>query len=342
MSLSSARTTIYDVADAAGVAISTVSRVLNDSNEVSDATRQRVREAIDTLQFQPQRMARSLASKETPGLAVAMPSFTSLFFVEILKGIKDVLRESGDTDLMLCNLGSVEPEASLERFLRRGAVGGLLLTALPPSEEATKSLQRMQAPVVLLGARDSAFDSIWWDDTQGAKLAVDHLLELGHRRIGLISAHPWSQAAEPRLEGYQQALDAAGVAFDPSLVVRGSTLKHAGYSEEAGAEGMAKLLALDKRPTAVFAASDVQAFGAWSYARDNGVRVPREVSIVGYDNLKLSRFLNLTTINQKMQETGRHAAERLVARMASSASGEILDEQIQVELIARRSTTYAS
>ena len=341
MSPSSSRTTIYDVADAAGVAISTVSRVLNNSSEVSDTTRQRVRDAIDRLQFQPQRMARSLASKESPGIAVAMPSFTSLFFVEILKGIKDVLREVGDTDLMLCNLGSVDPEASLERFLSRGAVGGLLLTSLPPSTEVRTSLQRMQGPVVLLGAKDPAFDSIWWDDARGARIAVEHLIGLGHTRIALISAHPWSQAAEPRLSGYTAALEAAGIPFDPSLVVRGATLKHAGFSEEAGAEAMAKLMALDNRPTAVFAASDVQAFGAWSYARDNGIRVPREVSIMGYDNLKLSRFLDLTTVDQKMQDTGRRAAERLVARMASSGSGEKLNTEIELELVSRRSTTKA-
>lgn len=338
MSSSSAKTTIYDVAAAAGVAISTVSRVLNGSTEVSDATRARVQEAIDRLSFQPQRTARSLASQEAAGLAVAMPSFTSLFYVESLKGVKDVLRERGDTDLMLCNLGSIDPEASLRRFLNRGAVGGLLLASLPIDDALQRGLQKMQAPVVLVGARHESFDSIWWDDHVGARLATQHLLDLGHRRIGMISAHAWSQSAEPRLAGYRAALEASGVTFDPSLVVQGDTNKHAGYSEEAGAESMGKLMALENRPTAVFASSDVQAFGAWSYARDNSLRVPKDVSLLGYDNLKLSRFLDLSTVDQKMHEVGRLAAERLVSRMDHSASGKRLDIEIELELIPRSST----
>lgn len=341
MASSPARTTIYDVADAAGVAISTVSRVLNGSSEVSDATRARVEQAIDQLNFQPQRTARSLASQETAGLAVAMPSFTSLFYVETLKGVKDVLREQGDTDLMLCNLGSIDPEASLDRFLNRGAVGGLLLASLPVDEALRRSLQRMQAPVLLLGSRDDAFDSIWWDDAEGARLATKHLLDLGHKRIGLISAHTWSQSTEPRLKGYQDALEAAGLEIDPTLVVRGDTHKHAGYSEEAGAEGMAKLMALDTPPTAVFASSDVQAFGAWSYARDNGIRIPRDISLLGYDNLKLSRFLDLSTVDQKMQDAGRRAAELLVARMSRSGVKQRIDEQIHLTVVERGSTAPA-
>ncbi|MEM1056712.1 MAG: LacI family DNA-binding transcriptional regulator [Bacteroidota bacterium] len=332
----SQRTTIYDVADRARVAISTVSRVLNDSNEVSDATRQRVLEAIDELNFQPQRTARSLATSQSSTLAVAMPSFTSLFYVEILKGVKDVLRASG-SDLLLCNLGSEDPDATLTRFLNRGAVGGLLLASLEPDESMRRALQRMQAPVVLIGARDDAFDSFWWDDVEGSKLAVRHLLRLGHRRVGLISAHEWSQAAAPRLEGYKAALAEAGIEFDERLVVRGQTTKHAGYSEEAGAEGMAQLLSLDDRPTAVFAASDVQAYGAWAHARNNGFVVPRDLSIVGYDDLKPSRFLDLTTVAQHMQDAGTQAAERLIARLSGEAEGRI-DFQVELKLCERGST----
>ena len=339
------RVTIYDVADAAGVAISTVSRVLNGSPEVSDATRQRVQAAIETLRFQPQRTARSLAQQSTTSIAVAMPSATSLFYVEILKGVKDEVRER-DIDLLLCNLGSQNPYATLQRFLDRGAVDGLLLVSLPIEGESGERLARMNAPVVLAGTRAGqdegapGFDTLWWDDEAGARRATDHLVALGHTRIGLISAHAWSYNATPRLDGYRAALTAAGLPFDPDLVVTGQALKHAGYSEEAGAEAMETLLALDRPPTAVFAASDVQAFGAWAFARDRGLRVPRDLSIVGYDNLKVSRFLDLTTVDQQMKRVGRQATVRLLDRMADPALPAQFEE-IDVPLVVRGSTASA-
>ncbi len=331
-----ARPTIYDVADAAGVAISTVSRVLNGSNEVSDATRDRVRESIKALQFQPQRTARSLAQQSTTSVAVALPSATSMFFVEMLKGVKDALRER-DIDLLLCNLGSAQPYRTLQRFLNRGAVDALLLMALPIEGEVADQLAQFQAPVVLLGSQYPGLDAFWWDDREGAQLATSYLVEQGHRRIGLISAHAWSANAGPRLDGYKAALGEAGVEFDPSMVVAGETTKHAGYSEEAGAEAMAQLMGLDDPPTAVFAASDVQAYGAWSYARDRGMVIPRDVSLVGYDDLKLSRFLDLTSVAQGMQQAGQRATERLLARLdGEGQAGEHV--QLSLDLVARGSS----
>lgn len=316
----SSRATIYDVADAAGVAISTVSRVLNHSPEVSAATRARVEAAVAALRYQPQRTARTLAAKAPATLAVALPSATSLFYVEILKGVKDVLRET-DMDLMLSNLGSVHPLDTLARFLDRGAVDGLLLVSLDVDDALADRLARLHAPIVLLGGQVTGdapigADVFWWDDCAGARRATEHLLGLGHRRIGLITSHAWSRSAAPRKEGYAEALSNAGLRVDPDLIAVGRTVKHAGYSEESGAEAMAQLMALPDPPTAVFAESDVQAYGAWAWARDHGVRIPRDVSLMGYDDLKLSRFLDLTTVNQQMQDAGRAATERLLARIA--------------------------
>ena len=330
------RPTIYDVASEANVAISTVSRVLNGSAEVSDATRERVQLAIQKLQFQPQRTARSLAQKSTTSVAVALPSATSLFYVEILKGVKDAMRER-DMDLLLCNLGSGQPSATLQRFLQRGAVDGLLLASLPVDGPLADQLTAMQAPVILLGSQSPQFDAYWWDDEAGAHKATEHLIGLGHRRIAFVAAHAWSYSSAPRLEGYRRALEDAGIEYDPDLVAAGDTTKHAGYSEEAGAEAMAKLMGRPAPPTAVFAASDVQAFGAWAWARDNSLRVPRDVSIMGYDDLKLSRYLDLSTVSQGMQEAGRHAADRLLGRLGGR-DGERVSVELPVEVIARGST----
>jgi len=328
--------TIYDVAHEAGVAISTVSRVLNGSEEVSPATRERVEAAIEKLQFRPQRTARTLAQQQTHSLAVAMPSFTSLFFVEVLKGVKDELRDH-DIDLLLCNLGSTDPYDTLERFLNRGAVDALMIISLPIDDRLERELIKLHAPIVLVGSHREAFDSYYWDEAAGAERAVTHLTELGHRRIGFIAAHAWDPNVEHRLHGYKRGLEAAGIDFDPDLITTGQATKHAGFSEEAGIEAMQYLLGLDEPVTAVCASADVQAFGAWAALRDAGLNVPDDVSIVGYDNLKLSRFLDLTTVDQQMQSVGRTATQRLLARMAGNVN-DTLQRVIEPEVIARASS----
>lgn len=328
--------TIYDVASEAGVAISTVSRVLNGSSEVSDATRERVLAAIEKLQFRPQRTARTLAQQETHSLAVAMPSFTSLFYVELLKGIKDELRDR-DIDLLLCNLGSTSPYDTLLRFLNRGAVDALLLASLPIDEKLERELGKLHAPVMIVGYETDAFDSLYWDDVEGARLAVEHLAKQGHSRIGFIAAQPWSYVADRRLEGYRQGLEGAGIDFDPSLVVTGKTSKHAGFSEEAGYEAMQDLLERDNAITAVCASSDVQAYGAWAALRDAARVVPDDVALVGYDNLKLSRFLGLTTIDQRMYQVGRSAAQSLLNRIEGTSEA-LLSGPVSLNLIVRSSS----
>ncbi|MEN0044682.1 MAG: LacI family DNA-binding transcriptional regulator [Pseudomonadota bacterium] len=333
------KVTIYDVADEAGVAISTVSRVLNDSKEVSDKTRQKVEAAIEKLRFKPQRTAKTLAQQQTHSLAVAMPSTTSLYYVEILKGVKDTLREH-DIDLLLCNLGSTSPYQTLQRFLARGAVDALLLASLPIDENLERELMKLHAPVVIAGVNHPKFDCIYLNDRVGGSKAVQHLIDQGHRRIGMISPHPWSYVTDERIQGYRNALEAAGIPFDPSLIAAGDTLKHAGFSEEAGAEAMKKLLSLAEPPTAVFVSSDVQAFGAWSEIRARGQNVPENMSIVAYDNLKLSRYLRLTTVDQKMYEVGKRATERLLQRMEKDTS-ERINVFVEPELIVRGSTSPA-
>lgn len=328
--------TIYDVAFEAGVAISTVSRVLNGSDEVSPATRARVQAAIEKLQYRPQRTARALAQRQTHTLAVAMPSFTSLFYVEVLKGVKDELR-THDIDLLLCDLGSVSPYRKLDRFLNRGAVDALLLASVVVDEHLERELQKLHAPVVLVGMESAEFDCIFWDDFEGAEKATRHLAAQGHARIGIITADPKSYLSGVRLEGYRRALQLSGLPFDPELVVSGDTMKHSGFSEEAGYEGMSKLLELADPPTAVFVISDVKAFGACAALRDAGLSVPRDVALVGYDNIKLARYLGLTTVDQKMYEVGRRAAKRLVAHLGTEPKVRIR-EVIHPELVVRRSS----
>lgn len=338
------KVTIYDVADHAGVAISTVSRVLNDSPEVSPETRERVKSAIETLEFRPDRTAKMLAQRHTNWLAVAVPSSTSQFYNELLKGVKDCLREH-DIDLLLCNLGSAAPRETLWRFLTRGTVDALLLASLPVDDRLVHELKMLHAPVVLIGDKSEHFDCFYWDDEAGAHAATSHLTEMGHHRIGMITANVWdsklvdNDVARLRVEGYRRALEEADIEFNADLVQSGRTLKHAGFSEEAGYEAMQKLLAIEPDISAVFASSDVQAIGAWNALRDAGRQIPDEAAIVGYDDIKISRYIGLSSVDQRMQQIGYRASEMLLARSAGSRSDAPTSECIIPELKIRNSSS---
>ncbi len=331
------KNTIYDVARHAGVAISTVSRVLNNSADVSEPTRLRVLRAIDELQFRPDRTAKMLANKQTVTLAVATPTFTSPFHNELLKGIRNRLRER-DVDLLLCDLGSSGHSLRLLNFLKRGAVDGLLLVGVPVDGRLAQELSALHAPVILIGSRHDDFDSYFWDDVAGARVAVEHLIESGHTRIGLLASHAKSPVQQDRVEGYRAALQGAGIAFDLELVKTGRTEKHGGFSEEAGYEAMTELLTIEPRVTAVFASSDVQALGAWKAVRDAGLSVPTDVAVVGYDDIKTSRYIGLTSVDQGMQRVAEEATEVLLARVEHGEDAEPVSHRIVPRLNVRDSS----
>jgi len=315
--------TIYDVARRAGVAISTVSRVLNESPDVSLETRRRVNTAIEALNFRPDRRARQLAQQGAPTLAIAMPTLTTPFHSSLLKGIRLHTRER-ELDLLFCDLGSRERHLALLSFLQRGAVSGLLLVGLRVTEDIATELNSIGAAVAILGYQHDDFDSYWWDDVEGARRAVAHLTSMGHRRIGMIRSASESRTSVRRIDGYHAALQAAGLPCDETRVVAGTADKHAGYSEESGYEPMGKLLALagTREPvTAVFCASDAQAMGAWLAIREAGLRVPEDIALVGYDDVKTSRYVGLSSMDQAMQQVGEAAAVRLLKRMNDDVDG---------------------
>ena len=333
------KATIYDVAARAGVAISTVSRVLNDSDDVSDPTRKRVLRAIEELQFRPDRTAKTLAQRQTRSLALAIPTFTTPFHNELLKGVRLTLREH-DIDLLLCDLGSSEPQRTLMRFLKRGAVDGLLLAGLPIDDALGNELKALRAPVVLVGYPWEDFDAFYWDNVAGAKAAIEHFVKQGHRRIGMIRTHTESILQDERIEGYQKALEEARLPFEEAYVQSGRTEKHAGFSEEAGYEAMETLLALDARPTAVFASSDVQAIGAWKAIRDRGLRVPDDIALVGYDDVKTSAYIGLSSVDQGMHQVGEEATEVLLERVRGIQGGGPVSVRKTPTLRVRHSSDF--
>lgn len=331
------KTTIYDVAERAGVAISTVSRVLNNSQDVSDATRERVMKAIRELQFRPNRTAKSLAQRSTRTIAVAVPTFTTPFHNELLKGVRDRLDEA-DIDLLLCDLDWEAPRATLLNFLERGAMDGLILAGLPVDEETGEDLLTLGAPVVLIGSQWPPLDSFYWDEEPGVKLAINHLIEQGHTRIGMITTPHDNRLRNARVNGYQEALDEAGIEFDEALVAHGQTRKHDGFSEESGYEAMQELLELEDSITAIFASSDVQAIGAWQAIREAGYEVPDDFGLVGYDDIKVSRFIGLTSVAQNMHYVGESATDLLMQRLDNTGTDETISELVTPELQIRKSS----
>lgn len=333
------KVTIYTVADRAGVAISTVSRVLNNSPDVSDATRERVLQAIEELRFRPDRVAKTLAQPQAQMIAVALPTFTTPFHNELLKGVRMVLRNY-NLDLLLCDLGSKGRYQALMQFLERGTVDGLLLTGVRVDDRLQEELMALQAPVVILGDSCEAFDSIYWDDRLGAKNAVEHLIRQGHDRIGMIRTPTQSELQQRRLEGYKDAMREAGFAFDESLCAAGDTPKHSGFSEEAGYEAMRHLLTMHDPVTAVFASSDVQAIGAIKAIREVGKRVPEDIAVVGYDDIKTSSFIDLSSIDQNMQTIGTRATEWLMGRVEGKRTGAPERIKVTPRLQVRASSLF--
>lgn len=329
------RVTIYDVAERAGVAIATVSRVLNGAQNVSEWTRRKVHQAIEDLQFRPDRAARALGKPHARPLAIAVPAYTTPFYTELLKGVRDALRRH-DVDLLLCDLGWQSAEATLMRFLRRGTVAGLLIAGVEVGPRLAHELQASHAPVVLVGHPHPAFDAYYWDEAAAARRAVDHLIGQGHRRIGMICAHTERERGSGRLRGYREALEAAGL--PAGLVACGRTEKHAGFSEEAGFEAMQQLLEAPEPVTAVFAGSDVQALGAYTALVRAGRRVPEDVALVGMGNVKTSHYVGLTSVDMGVQDVGRRAVDTLLQRVANRRGMERVAECVGAELVVRRSS----
>jgi LacI family transcriptional regulator len=294
--------TISEVAAHAGVGPSTVSRVLNDHPRVSPATRARVRAAIETLSYRPNPMARGLSRGRCQTLGVIVPFFTHASAVERLRGVVAALDDSR-YDLVLFNVESpLHRDEHFAALTRRDRADGLLVLSLPPRAEDLARLEQAGVPVVLVDAKGKDVDMVITDDAEGGRLATRHLLSLGHERIAFIGEGPDNEfgfiAAAQRERGYRDVLETAGVEASDELV------RHCPHDRTAAQRITEQLLALRNRPTAVFASSDVQATGVLAAARAAGMRVPEDVSVVGFDDIEISAYAGLTTVRQPLFESG--------------------------------------
>lgn len=312
-----------DVARAAGVSRATVSYVLNGrmDQSIPEVTRRRVLGAAQALAYRPNRLARSLQRGKTHTLGVMMPSLDQSFHAGIMQGIREVCFEQDYRIL----LAQPEHEAAdgnhVVSLLLEHQVDGLLCVASESPRDTDRMRrvlftgleQALSAGLSCVVVDDQSLadkvDCVVTDDVQGARRAVECLLGRGHRRIGHLSGGQASTTARDRAQGYQNALESAGIPIDQSLIAGTS------YQEEEAEGAMSVLLDQSDPPTAIFAANDYLAACGWRTARQRGLRIPEDLALIGYGDVEVARFLSLTTVRQNPQQIGRVATGRLLMRL---------------------------
>ncbi len=329
------KVTIYDIMREASVGLGTVSRVLNDHPSVTPETRKRVKDVIKHLKYQPHTFAQRLARRQSETISVIIPFFTNYFFIEVLQGVQDKISQL-DYDLVLYGVDHLDQvEAYVERTLRRGKVDGILFFSMKLPDKILPRFKETGVPMVLVDTKYPDFDSISVANSEGAYAATTHLIELGHGTVGMVNAKLVSTPAIERLQGYKQALTNHGIKFSESLVKSGNNNRQDGFNRDAGYEAMVEFIKMgEEMPKAFFVSSDIQAVGAMTALNENGIRVPEDVAIVGFDDIELAKHIKLTTMRQPMYQIGSLAVERLVARMANPEM-EILHTTFSPTLIVR-------
>jgi DNA-binding LacI/PurR family transcriptional regulator len=307
-------TSIKDVARDVDMSTATVSRALRGLQGVSEQTRERVLESALRLGYVPSPSAAGLASGHTRTVAVIVPRVTQWFFASVVQGAEEVLRERG-YDLLLYNLAG---EAStrhrvFETGLLSKRVDAVLVLSLKPSPQELARLAQLGRPVTIVGADMPGWATVRIDDHGAAATATQHLLDLGHKRIGYVGGATEGvldfTAPSARLAGYRCTLERAGQPPRPELEADGA------FTVAGGLRAARELLSAPNPPTAIFAASDEMAIGALRAARELGVRVPEDVSVIGIDDHEMASYFDLTTVSQPVHEQGRVAATQVLAAL---------------------------
>lgn len=329
--------TIRDVADEAGVSAATVSRALRGMPNVNASTRARIKAAAARLDYVASPSASRLASGRTGSIAVITPYISRWYFSTVLSGVESVLQAAGMDLLLLCveERATRDDQPSAAQRLRR-RVDGTLIIAMPSTDRRVLEVLELGLPTSLVGITVEGVPGVAIDDAQAARQATQHLLNLGHERIGLIggsSVEANFTAETDRERGYRDVLTAHGLPIDASL------MSHGDFTIAGGERAMTNLLTLPQPPTAVFAMSDEMAFGALRALSLHGLVAGRDISIIGIDGHDVSAHLDLTTVVQPVEDLGRIAAESLLAEI-SAAEGSPLPGIVRVptQLRVRGST----
>jgi len=340
MKSKSKKITIYQVAQHAGVAISTVSRVLNDSPNVSDDTKAKVKLAIKELNFRPQVSARNLASRKPQMLAIAVPSFTTPYYTEILKGLKDEIKEL-DLDIVIYNTGSKNPEEGVENFFNRGTADAIMIISISITDFIHEMIKNSGIPTILIGSSHPEYNYFEMNNRLGGFIAGEHLVKQGFEKIGMILPALKTKASSERYNGFLDALKEFKMPVYDKFFVRGDSKKHAGFTEEAGFEAIYEFDRLGEFPDAIFCSNDTQAIGAYNAIDKLGMKIPDDIALMGYDGIKFTKYLDLTTVDQKMYTVGVQATRRL-ADIIRHNDEALVQTTIDPVLVQRRSTMRKS
>ncbi|MFZ6674900.1 LacI family DNA-binding transcriptional regulator [Undibacterium sp. Xuan67W] len=327
--------TMKQVAEKARVSTTTVSHVINNTRVVSEDARERVLSVIQELRYIPSAVARSLKNDKTHTLGMMIPNNSNPYFAEVIQGIEDESFRLG-YNIILCNsYDDPKKQAAYTRVLMEKRIDGLILVSSGIDLELTQLLADEAIPKVLVDREvpGVAADFIEADHEQGGYLATKYLLDLGHRRIACVSGPKTLLPSGDRVSGYLRALKEAGIDFNSDY------LAHSDFTSQGGFSAFQQLLALPDRPTAIFASNDLMAIGGLCAAQQAGVRIPEELSVIGYDDIALASFSTppLTTIAQPKYEIGVLTARVLVNRIVN-AELPLRREMLETKLTVRQST----
>jgi len=327
-------TSIKDIARLAGVSHSTVSRALHGSQQVSAETSSRIRKIAEDAGYRASAAARSLVMGRSNTIGVVVTNISDPFVAGVVSGIEDMAEKHGYSVFLANSNAEPERELRVVRSFEERRVDGIIVTSSRVGALYVPVMERLRVPVVLLNNQHpSQFaHSVLIDNVEASLQATRHLIDLGHRRIAYLGDRLGHQSDTERCAGYRRALKEAGLRFVLELVAHGDG------KPEGGAEAMAKLLTLPDRPTAVFCYNDMSALGAMRQIRAAGLNVPDDTSIVGFDDLYISQYLNpaLTTVRQPMRQMGRMAMETLLHIFDGPYSTHNL--RVEGQLIVRQST----
>ncbi len=333
------RVSIKDIAEAAGVSHSTVSRALSDSPLVKPETKARIRRLAQEMGYTPDAIARSLVTQRTQTIGVVVTTITDPFVAEVVQGIEDTAQQHGYSVILASSAAQPERELAAVDMLRGKRVDGIIVTSSRVGALYLEHLERVGVPVVLINNHNVQSGrytfSVSVDNRHGGHLATMHLIQSGHRRIAYVSGPANHSNDAERLSGYRQALEEAGIPFDPALVVPGNGRL------DGGERALHRLNELDVPPTAVFCYNDVTAIGLLSTARSLGIRVPQDLAVVGFDNIPMAAHScpPLTTIAQPQREMGQMATTMALELMKEDdAPVRLSNVFVKGELVVRETT----